>query len=115
MRTRWIALVILLAACAVLVGVAQNRSKNSNQDSRSAFLGNVEDNSMQMLQSGKQIFRFDTFGDQAFWGDQLRLHEAINGLSPRKALALSLKLDADALSPSTVEAIKHGKVSLDDP
>jgi len=115
MRTRWIALVILLAACAVLVGVAQNRSKNSNQDSRSAFLGNVEDNSMQMLQSGKQIFRFDTFGDQAFWGDQLRLHEAINGLSPRNALALGLKVDADALSPSTVEAIKHGKVSLDDP
>src|SRR5215510_14084314 len=115
MRARWTALLVLLAICAVLVAVAENRDKKSNKDSPSTFLGNVEDNSMQMLQSGKQIFRFDTFGDQAFWGDQLRLHEAINGLSPRNALALGLKVDADALSPSTVEAIKHGKVSLDDP
>src|SRR5262249_33179929 len=76
---------------------------------------NGEDNSRQMLDSGKQIFRFDTFGDQAFWGDLLQLHRAINGLSPRNALALGLKVDSDSLSPSTVEAIKHGKVNLDDP
>ena len=111
MKARWVSLLTLVAACAVLIGMAENRDK----DSRFAFLGNAEDNSRQMLDSGKQIFRFDTFGDQAFWGDQLQLHEAVNGLSPRNALALGLKVDADALSPSTVEAIKHGKVNLEDP
>src|SRR6185312_3368271 len=74
-----------------------------------------EDNLRQMFDSGKQIFRFDTFGDQVFWGDQLQLHQAINGISPRTALGLGLKVDSDALPSSVLEAIKHGKVNLDDP
>src|SRR5689334_20941200 len=28
---------------------------------------------------GRQTFRYDTFGDEVFWGDTLRLHEAIKG------------------------------------
>jgi cytochrome c peroxidase len=115
MKARWVSLIALVATCAVLVGVAENRAKDSNPASRFAFLGNAEDNSRQMLNSGIQVFRFDTFGDQTFWGDQLHLHEAVNGLSPRNALALGLKVDAKALSRSTIEAIKHGKVNLDDP
>jgi len=115
MKARLITLLTLLAACAVLIGMAENRERDSKANSRFAFLGNAEDNSRQMLDKGRQIFRFDTFGDQAFWGDQLQLHQTINGLTPRNALALGLKVDADALSPSTVEAIKHGKVNLDDP
>jgi hypothetical protein len=115
MRTRWFALLILLAACVAWIGMGQNRKDDSKADSASAFLGDAQDNALQMLTSGRQIFRFDTFGDQVFWGDQLQLHQAINGLSPRNALALGLKVDADALSPSTVNAIKHGQVNLDDP
>src|SRR5690349_5883691 len=115
MKLRLVGLLLLLAGCVVLAAMAENRDKNSKDDPRFAFLGNVDDSSRQLLNSGKQIFRFDTFGDEAFWGDQLQLHQAINGLTPRNALALGLKVDADALSPSTVEAIKHGKVNLDDP
>lgn len=115
MKARWIALLTLFATCAGLVGIADSRDKNSDPNSRFAFLGNAEANASQMLDSGKQIFRFDTFGDQAFWGDQLHLHQAVNGLTPRNALALGLKVDADALSSATIEAIQHGKVNLDDP
>jgi len=68
-----------------------------------------------LIQQGRQIFRFDTFGDESFWGGQLQLHQAINNLSPNSALTLGLKVDAQALSPSVIEAIKHGKVNLDDP
>jgi hypothetical protein len=114
MKIRWAALVLLLTACIVLA-MAESRDKDGKGDSRFAFLGNPEDNSRQMFDSGKQIFRFDTFGDQAFWGDQLQLHQAINGISPRTALALGLKVDSDALPSSVLEAIKHGKVNLDDP
>jgi len=77
-----------------------------------------------MLERGRRIFRFDTFGDEAFWGGSLRLHEAIEGarfggvgpgLSPAAALGVGLKVDAEALSPSTLQAIRRGRVNLNDP
>lgn len=68
-----------------------------------------------MIHQGRQTFRFDTFGDEAFWGGQLRLHETINKLTPRQALSLGLKVDSDALPLAAIEAIKNGKVNLDDP
>jgi hypothetical protein len=63
-------------------------------------------NARKMISEGRHTFRFDTFGDEAFWGDALKLHEAVEGakfggvgpgLSPRNALALGLKVDIDAL------------------
>ena len=38
-------------------------------------------NAQQMLDEGRQTFRFDTFGDETFWGDMLKLHQAIAGTS----------------------------------
>jgi cytochrome c5 len=47
---------------------------------------------------GQQIFRFDTFGDEQFWTDTLRLHEVIqSSVSPATALSVGLKVDATAL------------------
>jgi len=77
-----------------------------------------------MLERGRRIFRFDTFGDEAFWGGTLRLHEAIEGsrfggvgpgLSPAAALGVGLKVDAEALPTSTLQAIRQGRVNLNDP
>ena len=77
-----------------------------------------------MLERGRRIFRFDTFGDEAFWGGTLRLHEAIEGsrfggvgpgLSPAAALGVGLKVDAEALSASTLDAIRRRRVNLNDP
>ena len=77
-----------------------------------------------MLEEGRETFRFDTFGSEAFWGGALRLHEAIAGakgggvgpgLSPRAALAAGLKVDAEALAPSTLRQLRAGRVDLDDP
>ncbi len=76
------------------------------------------------IRTGRQIFRFDTFGDEAFWGGALKLHQAIEGskfggqgpgLSPRAALSLGLKVDSRALPPELVTALQQGKVNLDDP
>src|SRR3954470_1794802 len=36
-------------------------------------------NATSLIAQGRQIFRFDTFGDEAFWGDTLKLHQAIEG------------------------------------
>src|SRR5713226_4242359 len=76
------------------------------------------------IDEGRQIFRFDTFGSEAFWGDALQLHQAIageknggvgGGVSPKTALSVGLKVDADALPDGLKKQIKAGKVNLDDP
>jgi len=76
------------------------------------------------LARGQHIFRYDTFGSEKFWGDQLKLHDAIKGaknggvgpgLSPKAALGAGLKVDINELPRSIQQAIKNGKVDLDDP
>src|SRR5215467_8961030 len=77
-----------------------------------------------MLSDGRNIFRYETFGSEAFWGDALQLHKAIAGeknggvgpgVSPKTALSVGHKVDADALPAALKQQIKAGKVDLDDP
>jgi hypothetical protein len=81
-------------------------------------------NAVQLVDQGRNSFRFDTFGDEAFWGGTLGLHTAIEGaalggvgpgLSPKNALALGLKIDADALPANVLAQLRHGALNLDDP
>jgi len=50
-----------------------------------------------LIEQGKQIFRFDTFGDERFWTDELRMHEVVQNVTPETALSVGLKVDADAV------------------
>ena len=77
-----------------------------------------------LINEGKTIFRYDTFGDEDFWSGLLHIDKAIAGknlggfgpgVSPKTALAVGLKVDAAALPSSVVEGIKSGAVNLDDP
>jgi hypothetical protein len=105
------------------MGVAQAQGDQS-QFTEAEVDQRVTSDSQGLLENGKQIFRFDTFGDEAFWGDTLKLHRAIEGtkfggvgagVSPKTALAVGLKVDLDALPPSLVAKLKQGRVDLDDP
>jgi hypothetical protein len=80
--------------------------------------------SIAMIEEGRRVFRFETFGDEAFWGDALKLHRAIAGeanggigpgLSPTMALMLGLKVDAEAIPETLANQIKAGQVDLNDP
>jgi hypothetical protein len=84
----------------------------------------VHENAQRMIRQGRHTFRYDTFGDEAFWGDTLKLHQAIAGanqggvgpgLSPVAALGLGLKVDLDALPESLRAQLAQGKVDLTDP
>jgi len=77
-----------------------------------------------LIAEGKQIFRYDTFGDEDFWGGQLKLHQAIEGeefggvgpgVSPATALAVGLKVDVKALPSTLQNQLKRGQVNLNDP
>src|SRR6202158_1207363 len=91
--------------------------------SPSGFDAVVRNNAERMMKEGQQTFRFDTFGSEAFWGDALQLHKAIagekhggvgGGVSPKTALSVGLKVDADALPGSLKQQLKDGKEDLDD-
>jgi hypothetical protein len=81
-------------------------------------------NADRMFEEGKRTFRDDTFGSERFWGGTLQLHRAIlgqaqggvgPGLSPKAALGLGLKVDAERVPPEAVQLIKTTPASLDDP
>ena len=90
----------------------------------SPFNKAIRMNAKKMLREGRHTFRRDTFGDEAFWGGQLQLHQAISGsklggvgpgLSPKMALELGLKVSSPALPPDLIAQLKNDKVNLDDP
>jgi len=64
---------------------------------------------------GRDVFRFDTFGDEQLWTDTFRLNEAIETVTPATALSVGLKVDADALPPPLIKALKSGQLDTDDP
>ena len=83
----------------------------------------IKENSKDLFEKGQAVFRFETFGDEVFWTDQLQLHKAIadqkhgglgKGLSPKEALAAGLKVDLTILPRGLRRKIKEGKF-LDDP
>lgn len=121
-----IKLIVLAACCLLGFAFSQETDEKSMEPrlSLSGFDDRILENAQQMIEEGRRTFRFDTFGDEAFWGDTLQLHRAIAGaanggvgpgVSPRTALAVGLKVDADALPPTLVEDLKKGRVDLDDP
>ena len=57
--------------------------------------------------NGQQVFRFETFGNERFWTDALRLQQGViaAGVTPIKALQLGLMVDVEALDQPTQAAI----------
>jgi hypothetical protein len=118
---------VLLAVAVVLVAYtvqAQNKTAAERREPASAIDTAIDTHARQTLENGRRVFRFDTFGSEAFWGETLQLHRAIagaknggvgDGVSPKTALSVGLKVDADALPAPLKRGIKDGKVDLDDP
>src|SRR4051812_15750306 len=65
---------------------------------------------------GQQIFRHETFGDEAKWTDALKMNEVIAAaVDPTTALSVGLKVDAEALPSAVVTGIQNGSVDLHSP
>ncbi len=101
----------LALACAIAAPAAAegHRKPPSHLDLRPIFDG------LHLIVQGRQAFRFDTFGSEAFWGGRLRLHEALAKVPPSTALAVGLKVDANALPPALRRDLRRGRVDLEDP
>jgi hypothetical protein len=116
--------VFTLLIVASLAAIVVNGSVAAFADHGKGKGGDGDRDGRALVREGKDVFRNDTFGDEAFWGDTLGLHKAIEGaslggvgpgVSPKTALAVGLKVDVKALPDDVKEAIKAGKINLDDP
>ncbi len=113
-------LAIMLMQCE-----SPKKAKRENPDDSGnpkTWNDDINQNANEMLEKGKAVFRFETFGDEVFWTDKLQLHKAIadkgaggigEGLSPKAALEAGLKVDLDVLPKLIKEQIREGKL-LDD-
>ena len=69
-----------------------------------------------VVAQGKQIFRFDTFGDETQWSDKWKIHEVVRtAVDPTTALSVGLKVDSEALPAAVVAGIQNGSISLKSP
>ena len=119
--------VMLFATVAASTLARPDASSSQAQPPAAAtgpFDTTISQHAQRLIDEGRRVFRYDTFGDEAFWGDQLQLHRAIvgeklggvgPGVSPKAALSVGLKVDMDAVPPDMAAAIKAGKVNMDDP
>ena len=128
MKVRILILTVVVGV-ALAIGLARvphrrPTTATAQQPAQTEFDQMITQNAQKMLDEGKRIFRFDTFGDEAFWSDTLRLDRVIAGaklggvgpgVSPKTALSVGLKVDMDALPADLVDQIKAGQVNLDDP
>ena len=120
-----VALLIFVALGLVYVTERSRAQQRAAMPQKTdGFDSRIDRNAQQMLEQGRQIFRYDTFGDEVYWTDTLKLHRALEGqklggvgpgVSPKTALSVGLKVDMDALPADLVEKVKKGEVNLDDP
>lgn len=69
-----------------------------------------------LVEQGRQIFHYETFGDEAKWTDALRMHQVISAaVDPVTALSVGLKVDAQALPAAVVDGIRNGSIDLTQP
>lgn len=127
-RADFLGLVILLilvaASCSRVTKDVSTDSSVKAQQGRESFSAEAKSNADRMFDEGQKIFRDDTFGSEAFWGDKLNLHLAIlgekqggvgPGLSPKDALKMGLKVDLARMPKAAIEMIKQTAASLENP
>jgi hypothetical protein len=91
------------------------QDSNAQDEESSSRRGEDSDERGSDVRKGREIFRFDTFGDEQLWTTVLRMHEVIPTVDPVTALGVGLKVDVEALPRATIRALRAGDVDLTDP
>jgi mono/diheme cytochrome c family protein len=107
---------VMLGAFGTLAGCSVSSSRGQLERLPTGPGPAGDDRSPQTLAEGQKTFRYETFGDEQFWTDTARMHEVIQkAVSPKMALSVGLKVDAEAIPPDVAQAIKSGQVDLESP
>jgi hypothetical protein len=65
---------VLIIAVGSVIALSRRAAAQSSQPTDP-----IADNAQTMMNDGRKTFRFDTFGDEAYWGDTIKLHQAVAG------------------------------------
>lgn len=105
-RARSLALPVAVAFAITVAGCGGGDGNNNGADGPVTSVKPVVHQTGNAA-SGQQVFRFETFGNERFWTDAMRLQQGIvaAGVTPVDALKLGLSVDIDALSTATQQAI----------
>jgi len=99
LQSRILATITLLALTAATAGCGTR--KPAAEGDRPAG-----DSSPALVADGQRVFRFDTFGNERFWTDTLRLNEVVEkAVDPTTALKVGLKVDADVLPAGILDKV----------
>ncbi|HZX93442.1 MAG TPA: hypothetical protein VFE90_02925 [Myxococcales bacterium] len=124
MRSVLVASMLALAGCHSPAPAETPQNIAVKQAPEESYEHAIDDSAKKMLERGRDIFRDETFGSEQFWGGKLRLHEVIagekhggtgQGLTPRTALALGLRVDFGRVPSAVGDVIKGGTLSFEDP
>ncbi|HEY3059681.1 MAG TPA: hypothetical protein VGL99_11970 [Chloroflexota bacterium] len=131
MKLRLASITVVLVGCGLIAaalmstpGMAVSGFLDQPADTAHAWDAQVRAHTRELMDQGREVFRYDTFGSEAFFGGTIGLHQALEGskfggvgggVSPKTALSVGLKVDQDALPPAVVQAIQAGQVDLEDP
>lgn len=117
-------IVVLITSIVVLIQCSKPFENKNADQAINEQPTKAESKNKSLVEQGKQIFRFDTFGDEDFWSGLLHIDKAILGInnggfgpgvSPADALNVGLKVDVEALPPEVVAGIESGAIKLNDP
>jgi hypothetical protein len=100
-------LTILLAGCATNAQSVRNSNKRGNASDGPAKEDNLPPRQDGNAAAGKEVFGFETFGNERFWTDAVRMPQGIKAakITPLQALQLGLSVDVDALDTGTQHAL----------
>ncbi len=103
-RFRKAAVAVVLCSAGALLLAGRSESKADNPPSvgdgpAAGIIGNAA--------GGRDVFRFETFGNEGFWTDALRLPQGVLDakLTPIQALQAGLLVDIDAVPPAMRDAM----------
>ncbi|HET9745627.1 MAG TPA: hypothetical protein VFP97_07940, partial [Chitinophagaceae bacterium] len=124
LHKRKASIILVLVATIAVSQCAKLGESEHNDEATHELMTKANSGKQGLIEQGKQIFRFDAFGDEGFWSGLLHIDKAIlgtanggfgAGVSPATALAVGLKVDVEALTPEVIAGITSGAIRLDDP
>jgi hypothetical protein len=113
-----------MSGCRSLITPNIKTDSSVRKASGRSFSNSAENNADEMVKEGRDTFRYDAFGSETYWGDQLQLHKAIlgkkaggvgDGLTPNQALKAGLKVDIEKLPQTLVAVVTERAISLENP
>ena len=116
LRLAYSLVIPILAAAAGCAGSNGAGTATTNEGAATPTTSAAAPPDQALIAQGKEIFRTETFGDEAFWTDTLHLNDVIaSAVDPLTALSVGLKVDAEALPTAVALGIQNGSISLTDP